>query len=635
MKTLRNRSPGVAHRRSLLIAALAFVSLMGTGMLAMAETQESTLFKKGLDLYKAKDYPAALQVFEKLRESGERTIADGSLLYVGRIYARTGRTAEANGVLRSLLERPDKSGRFREASYELALISFKAKDYLSVLPLLAPLEKAGNLEATDTRILQLLAQTRLALGTRYWRTYQPEDARANLLETIRLSEVLLAQVQPPEEEAVDAALQGEANAGLDQVASSADQHVSYRAAAEAALIRAIELTENAKEKERLQSILSDLRAQEQVKLQGSLEALGGANWAAVPGSSLLKPGVLLSADLSLFIPLAWRQLVVLNGGFTHDDFSLKTAYYPVGQPIDAARILERTDTFSLGVDWQAGSRRALFSDLKLTGAYTLAEIPADSSWDLRATERFTWRQSAAWRFGLSLDGQYHTFPGYTSSLGRDLDHYQAAAGPDATWYLSPDFNVNLGYDFTFRQYINAKYYLPSLLRSTLDKQYFTNAIGLTLRASPGTVVRPVLGYMFTYNTTINYDDKVIGLPAAKFVPGKGDYAEHRFRLGSKFDWTKDFSTSIEGSLAYRSYLNYLAQDTSSTFTGELRYDLDLHLDGEVQYVIWKQKANGFGDLVADLRVSYRDALSNHTFTGLVQANYQSFEVAAGAVLRLP
>jgi hypothetical protein len=593
-------------------------------------------------LYKAKDYPAALELFQELRGSAEPRIADGSLLHIGRILARTGKEEEAKTILKSLVERPEKSERFRDASYELALIFFNAKDYLTALPLLVPLEKAGDLTANDARALRLLARTRLALGTRYWREYRAEEAQGNLSEAVRLSEVLLGQSAPQDSQASILALQGEAYAGLAQLAKGAGQYNTWRRAAETALAPAIDLTANAKEKERLQGVLSDVRAPGQVKLQGSIEAVGGGDWAVVPGSSFTKPGAFLDADLSLLLPLGWRQLVIVNGVFTHDDFSLKTAYYPAGQPSSAARILERTDTFSISVDWQAGSRRTLFSDLGVSGEYTLAELAADNSLNLRASEQLSWRQSAAWKFGLGLNLQYLAFPNYTSVSGRGLDYLQAAAGPEATWYLSPDLNMNLGYDFSFRQFLNSKYDQlvspgspPVTIPAVLDKQYFTHGLSLTLRASPGTVVRPLLGYSLVYNKTVNYDDRVSGLPTARFVPGKGDYIEHRVRVGSTFNWTKDFSTVVEGSLASRAYATYLAQDASGTFTGAVRSDLDLHLDGKVQYVVWKQKANGIGDLTLEVRVSYRDALSNHTYAGLVQANYQSFEAEAGALLRLP
>ncbi len=617
------------------------LTLLTNAMIAAAQTDSKTLYDEGTAAYRDGDYEKALQSLEKLRSDFPQSArADDALLFIGRIYARTGRVDEASAAFTSLISPSSGSDRARDAAYELALLSYKAREYASVTALLEPLRKEGELDKTDEKILRLLARARQALGNLAWREYRNADARAHLSDAARMYDLLLSRAGVGNERASDLAARGEVYARLSQLSSRAGESRTFARGAEDSLTQAIGAAGSEKEAARLRGVLSSLQAPDHAQLSGSVTALGGAENAAIPGSTFLKPGALITGDVTLQLPLGWRQQLVLDAGFSHDDFNLKTFAYPASFiNSGAARIVRSTNGFSGGIAWDAGTRRELFSELGVSGAYTFGDDPSDDVGKLRAFEKLDWRLDPSWKLSLDVDGRWAVYPHYTSTSGRGLDYLQASANPSVTWYLSSDLNLTLGYDFTLKQYLNAKYDQlvsagppPVVAPATLDKEYFTHTLSLTLRASPGSVVRPFVGYSFVFNKTANDDVLVIGLPADQFVPGYYDYMEHSLRAGSSFTWNQDFQTTLDGSAAYRSFLSNPAQDAARAFTGGPRTDLLFGLNGEAQYRLWRREQNGFGDLLADVRITYRQSISTMAYEHLLQTNYQTLGAFVGADL---
>jgi len=611
---------------------------------AAAENDAKSLYDKGVEAYHSADYASALQVLQELRaEFPNDRLADEAQLYIGRIHSKTGQRDKAIEAFRSVIAVYGRAKLHREASYDLAQLFFKSKEYGSVAELLEPLKKTDNLSSRDDKILRLLAQARQALGVVALREYRNADARANLEEAVRINELLLAGSPEEKEKAQEIAGRGEAYARLKDVAPSADSYQTYVQKAEESLAQAVVMAKSEKERTRLLGLLSDVRTADKVRLSGSVVALGGAQNASITGSTFLKPGALITADLLLHLPLAWHEQLVLTGGFTHDDFVLKTYAYPASMiNTGAARIVRTENTFSGEIAWEAGSRRQLFSQLSVSGAYTMADDPADNSWRLKAKEMLAWRVSPAWKLGFDLDGQWVAFPNYTSLSGRGLDYASVSANPHATWYVVPELNITLGNDFTFKQFLNAKYDQlvsagpsPVTTPATLDKEFFTDTASVIAKANLGAILHPSLGYSFAYRKTANDDVLVTGTPVNQFVGGYYDSIEHKVRAGIGFSWTKDFNTVLGASVAFRSFLNFPAQDPTRTFTGGLRADRILDLNAEIQYRIWSKAQNGFGDLLADVRATYRNAASNMTYEHLDQTNYQTLEVVAGVDLLLP
>jgi FimV-like protein len=631
-------------KRSLVGLALVLAVLPTSVTVAFAADGPKTLYDTAIEAYRNAHYDAALETLGTLRREfpGDR-LAEDSLLYIGRIHARAGRRDKAIEAFQAVLAMAGRDALRREASYDLAQLYFKSGDYESAASVLQPISREDSDTARDEKAVRLLARTRLQLGLREMRNFHDEDARKSLEESARLFELLLARQPGGPDPGKDLAGRGESYARLAALASSGDDYQRRTREAQLSLSAAASAAASEKERTKLLGLLSGVGAADKPRVTGSVLALGGAESASVTGSSILKPGALVQADLTLLLPLGWQQQLALSAGFTHDDWVLKTyAYSPAIIATGAARLDRTENTASAEIAWEAGSPRAFLSTLALSGAYTLADDPANDTWMLKASEKLAWRVNPAWKLGFDLDGRWVAYPNYTSVSGRGLDYMSTSANPHVTWYFLPDLSLGLGYDFTFKQFLNAKYDVlagagppPVVTASTLDKQYFTNSANLILRATPGSVFRPYLGYSFTYNKTANNDLLLTGTPVSQFVTGEYDYFEHKVRAGTKLLWSPDFTTALDASLSYRPFLTYPAQDPTQAFTGSLRADLVFDVTGELQYRVWNRAGNGIGDLYADLRVSYRAASSTELYEHLHQTNYQTFGGFAGLDLVLP
>jgi hypothetical protein len=321
---------------------------------------------------------------------------------------------------------------------------------------------------------------------------------------------------------------------------------------------------------------------------------------------------------------------VLGADFAHDDFGQRTFNF-AGSETEAGRILQRTEDFGAALSWEAGSSRALRSLLKLSGGYRLAEDAELNALDLKASEKLDWRAGPSWK--LELDGTfaYSVYPNYATTSLRELDHWLAGVKPQATWYLTPDFSLGLGYGFRFKQYLDAIYDGSA----TASKQYLTHTADLTLRATPGRVFHPTLSYAFTYNESNNYDVDLSSFGGA-LVLDYYDYYENALDLGLLFKWSPDFRTELDAKAALQNFLNYPARDAAGDVlaSGEKRRDFNLALDLDLSYRVWKKERNRFGDLWAVARLSYGQNLSNSSYEDFFQSNYSTLAVTGGLSLEL-
>jgi len=594
-----------------------------------AQPDPKALYDRALEQYRADTFVEAVELFEQFRAAAqEDDKADDALWYIGRALAGLGRPGDAAIRFEEVRALGPQGNRYVEATAELARMRLDAGDPAAAVALLEALPKPERLDTEDRRALRLLADARVELGRADWEAHRDGQARSRFNQAVAEYQLLgLEPVGNRERLELQEAL-GRANLRLMQAAPDSSSYGSYREAALDALDRALQLDPSEPKRGRLQSLRNDAAAPARPALRGTVQALGGADDAAIQSptaSSDWAPGAQASAEIDLLLPLGWRQQLAISADFAHDDFSLRTFNFS-GTETNVGRILQRTEEFGAGLSWEAGSSRGLRSTLELAGGYRLAEDAELNTYELKAREKLDWRAGPAWK--LELDGTfaYSVYPGYVTGSGRELDHWLAGFNPQVTWYLSPDFNLALGYGFRFKQYLNATYLTP------LSKQYFLHTADLTLRATPGKVFHPTLTYSLSYNETRNYDVDLTGI-GGTVVNDYYDYLEHALDLGLLFKWSPDFRLELDAKAALQSFLNYPARNAAGdALTGEKRRDVSLGAGADLSYRIWKKERNGFGDLWTVTRLAYGQSISNSYFEEFFQTNYSTLVLTAGLSL---
>ncbi len=617
---------------------LIFSALLAAGAAAFAQQDPQALYDGALQEFRAGSYEQAVRLFDQFRSAAPADAkADDALWYIGRALAGLGRTAEAARRFEQVRALGPQGNRYVEATTELAQMRLAAGDPAAAVALLEPLKKAQDLDIEDRRALRLLAAARLELGRADWEAHRDEQARARFTEGAAELEFLVRE--PLRERELLGLLEELAGAEAKLMEAASDQQTqeAFRRAALEALDRALSLNPSESKRKKLQKLRDGIAAPQGARLQGRIDGLGGAARAAIErpsASSLWVPGAQASAQLDYVMHLGWQEQLTLGAAIAHDDFSLRTFNF-AGSETDAGRILQRLEDIEAVLSWETGSSRRLRSLLELSGGYRLAEDPELSSFDLKAAEKLDWRAGAAWK--LELDGKlaYSAYPGYSTGSGRELDHVLAGIKPQATWYLSPDFSLGLGYGFRFKQYLDARYdTLAGPLTATQNKQYFTHTGELTLRATPGKVFHSTLTYSLSYNETRNYD-VLLTVTGNPFVRGYYDFLENALDLGLRCRWSPDLRTQLDVKAALQNFLNYPAQNATGTdLTGEKRRDLNLSLDAELSYRLWKKQRNRFGDLSALVRLAYEQNISNTYQESSIQTNYAVLSVTAGLSLEL-
>ncbi len=620
-------------RRCILISALLLAAVA-----AFTQQDPEALYDRALAAYRADAFEEAIRLFEQFRAAAPGNAkADDALWYIGRALAHLGRAAEAEERFEAVRAQGERGNRYVEATTELARIRLKAGDPSAAIALLEPLKKQKDLDVEDRRALRLLADARVELGRADQKARRDEQARAGFETAVSEYESLLREPGSDRERLGLLEDVGHTYVRLMETAGDRQALAKYRAEALRALDQALALNPPEPQRKRLQRLRdqAEASASASTSRRARIEGLGGAAYAAIQNptaSTVWAPGAQAAAELGLTKPVGWRRQLQLEARFAHDDFSLKT--FSFGGDTEAGRILQRTEDFGAALAWEAGSARGLRSLLKVTGDYRLAEDPELSALNLKAAEKLDWPAGEAWK--LELDGRvaYALYPFYSTASGRELDHLLAGLKPRATWYLSPDFSLGLGYGFAFKQYLNAKYdTLAGPDTATKNKQYFTHTAELTLRATPGRVVHPTLTYSFTYNKTRNYDLDLTGIGGG-FVRGYYDYYENALDLGLRCKWNPDFRTDLNARASLQNFLNYPARDAGNTLTGELRRDIGLAAEADLSYRFLKKERNGFGDLSALLRLTYAQNISNSYYEDFFQTNYSALALTGGLSLEL-
>ena len=598
---------------------------------AFAQQDPEALYDGAIQQFRADAFAEAVRLFEQFRSvAPENDKADDALYYIGRALAGLGQPEEAADRFQLVRALGSDGNRYVEATTELARIRLDAGDSAAAAALLEPLRKTQDLDIEDRRALRLLADARVAEGRIDWKAHRDEQARSRFGEAVGEYELLLREPAGDRERLGLLEDLGRTYARLMEAARDAKAFGVYREAALSALDQALAMGPAEPKRGRLQKLRDQIAAPQRAQLQGRVEGLGGAAYASIPASSLWAPGAQASAELALVLPLGWQQQLQLGADFAHDDFGQRTFNF-AGSETEAGRILQRTEEFDAALSWEAGSSRALRSLLKLSGGYRLAEDAELNALDLKASEKLDWRAGPAWK--LELDGtfSYAVYPGYATSSGRELDHWLAGVKPQATWYVTPDFSLGLGYGFRFKQYLDAIYDGSA----TASKQYLIHTTDLTLRATPGRVFHPTLTYSFTYNESNNYDVDLSSFGGA-LVLDYYDYYENALDLGLLFKWSPDFRTELDAKAALQNFLNYPARDAAGDVlaSGEKRRDFNLALDLDLSYRVWKKERNRFGDLWAVARLSYGQNLSNSSYEDFFQSNYSALAVTGGLSLEL-
>jgi hypothetical protein len=618
--------------------ALLLSWLLLAATAAFAQQNPEVLYDDALQQFRSNAFAEAVRLFEQFRSIAPKNDkADDALYYIGRALAGLGQPGEAASRFEQVRALGPEGNRYVEATTELARLRLDAGDPAAAAALLEPLKKTKNLDVEDRRALRLLAGARVELGRADWKAHRDEQARQTFAEAVAHLEFLLRE--PAGDRELLGLLEELARAEERLIEAAPDKaaYETHRQAALSALDRALALDPAEPKRGRLRKLRDAAAAPARAALQGKVEGLGGAAYAAIErpsASSLWLPGAQASGELALVLPLGWQQQLTLSAALAHDDWGLRTFNF-AGSETGAGRILQRTEDFGAALSWEAGSSRGLRSLLKLSGGYRLAEDDELNALDLKTSEKLDWRAGPAWK--LELDGSfaYSVYPGYATGSGRELDHLLTSIKPQATWYPSPDFSLGLGYAFAFKQYLHATYDTPAGPgTATENKQYFTHTADLTLQATPGKIFHPTLSYSFAYNETRNYDVEltVTGNP---FVRDYYDFLEHALDLGLRCKWSPDFRTDLNARAALQNFLNYPSQNAGGTdLTGEKRRDLNLAVDAEVSYRIWKKERNRFGDLSALLRLAYEQNISNTYQEASFQTNYTVAAVTAGLSMEL-
>ncbi len=623
------------HPRSL---GLILSWLLVAGSAAYAQQDVEALYDGGLQAFRAGSFEQAWRRFEQFRAAAPGDAkADDALWYIGRALASLGRPGEAASRFEEVRALGPEGNRYVEATTELARLRLDAGDPAAAVALLEPLSKEQALDTEDRRALRLLAGARIELGSAKWKAHRDAQARASFAAAAAELEQLLRE--PAGERELPGLLEelAKAERRLMEAAPGPDAYTAHRQATLAALERALSLEPSAPKRAKLEKLRAEIEDSQGAQLRAVIEGFGGAAYAAIErptASSLWLPGAQASAELSYALPLGWQEQLTLSADFAHDDFGLRTFNF-AGSETEAGRILQRTEDLGASLSWEAGSIRGLRSLLKLSGGYRLAEDAELSSFDLKAAEKLDWWAAPAWK--LELDGTlaWSAYPGYLTGSGRELDHVLAGIKPQATWYLSPDLSLGLGYGFRFKQYLDASYDTPAGIgTATANKQYFTHTGELSLRATPGKVFHPSLTYSLSYNETRNYD-VILTVAGSPFVQDYYDYLEHALDLGLLCKWSPDFRMDLNAKAALQSFPNYPAQNAAgSDLTGEKRRDLNLAVDAELSYRFWKKERNRFGDLSALVRLAYEQSLSNTHQEASFQTNYSTLAVTGGLSLEL-
>jgi hypothetical protein len=581
--------------------------------------------------YKADQLDSALKLFEAFRvDFPDDPKADDALWFIGRIYVKVGKPTEAEGAFQQLLKLPFRSNRYTEATYDLARVRVSQGMTEDAIALLESVKRTKSLSSEDRRVLRLLAELEADRAGAWRRAYRDADAAAGWQRAIAIYDQLVAEPADDQNLGDDLAALGSVWEDVAAAAPDRASHEAARAMTLDALGRSLPLAAGTPHEARLRAQVARVERGETARLSGTVEAFGGAAPVSVPASSYTQWGALASMDLALVLPVGWNQELLFGLSAGWDSFSLTTSNFTAAEAAaGAVRIVQQTGDLGASLAWHAGSRHGLHSELDVGASWSPAEDLGNTSYGLSADERLDWRLAPAWKLGLDLGVGWEAWPDDLLAMTKQLDRWEASLNPKATWYPAPDLAVDAGYQFTFRQYLDAVY-----APDTLSKQYLVHEADVGLRWTPGSVVRLSLDYALTYNDSRRYTVTVFG-PGAVVVPDYYDYVEHAVDLKADLRWSTDLRTVVRAGASRQGFTSYPARDATKTFTGATRTDWHVNADAEAAWRFWPRTANGFADLWAVASASWQTNVSNNSWEDTIQTNYTKVEAYAGVRATLP
>ncbi len=613
----------VRGERLLPVLTLSLLLLAVGAAVAQAEGPDYELYHRARQQFLDHDYQQALELLARLRsEYPDSRKSDDALWYMGRIYARLGRTAEAAEAFTRILSLPSTNRR-PEAAYELGRIYYHERDYQRVVDLLEPLKKREGLDQEDEKLLLLLAKSWYNLGILAKNGKENAAARGGFLKAVDTYRILTAT-------RVDQRSLADAEAGLGKsytkLADLAADRAEYQACREQALSwleKAISAADP-KDAGKLQDLRKGLQARKAPDFQADGQLLGGTDTLA------FRPALRASAGAALGFELGAQHRLEARLDVDHDGMTLKTFNFTAANRLAGdMRLLQRTDTVDAALIWRAGRTTPLRSRLALDGTFRLAQDPEDTYLGAGLREALSLGLGDSWKAGLEAAFDWKSYPNYLVN-GRQLDHVQIGAGPALKWTFLPDWRARLTYDYSLKQYLNAHYDTASGAPSDRNRQYQTHTAELGLRGKAWGILEPSLSYAFTFNKSYNYDVWVTDSSgSSQFVTGYFDYLQHELFVGTGFDWPPGLHTELRGSAALRGFLTYPARDAADTFTGELRRDIDLRARARTSWLFWPRQRNGAGDLSLVVDLSFEQALSNMLYERYFDTNYTSFAAFGG------
>jgi TolA-binding protein len=366
-----------------------------------------------------------------------------------------------------------------------------------------------------------------------------------------------------------------------------------------------------------------------------VEVLGG-------GNNLPKtPASYIDGNFTVNFPLSYDQSIKLGVSGYHKDQSFKTFNFPATEINDEVlRLFQTVNKISGKATWIAGVDNPLYSRLSVAGDYLFAEDQGDSFWNVEMKENLSLDLNSVVSLGFLAAGNLKIFPNYLSS-GRKLDSYSLEAAPEIKWSINRDFNVTLGYDFIYKQYLDAKYsddagdstYITSLK----DKYYFEHNIDINLGVNYFKKITPKIGYRFTLNQSKNYGSVITGLDDTgsqeiRFIENYFDYYLHTFTLSTNFQLNDAIGIDVSADFGSRYFLNYPARDSGNTFIGEFRNDSSIELDLGFDYFFLQYKDFEFHMY---LKAQYNKNVSNMEYQNSFQTNYKYVEGYSGLLIKIP
>lgn len=572
--------------KRLIMAAILFI--------AGFSTFADDMYENAQRLYRNKDNEAAIQLFIDFIDSNpESQKVDDAYWYLGRLHARLNQPDLAESFFLRVA-RDSNSNRQPEALSDLAKILDKTNQEELLVELFRPIFKSKPDDLYTYKSLKIILKAYYLSGLRLKHQKNGFSVLKYWQEAISVIEYYKTVID--EEYLYNREIKlfiKIASLGYD---SSAYIEKARARIAEYKLLHPDDAEKIAQLENELAEAFKTASA-----FNMKVESAGGYNSMV---ESFMYKGLARVKHSSLIgeLPFSWVLL------YEYENLHFKPGLFNFNETGNNRYFDQR---HKIGVTAKLKSGSDYFTQSIFSGNATFIHFPASSGTSLDTDLEWTIKHSTDFNTNLGLNTQagIKLYPLYTSE---NMDHFSISAGPFADFILSEAMNIELSYDFNFKQYLNSKYQTSSG-QSSFDRQYFTQSIDSKIKANYG-YISLKLGYQFKYLTTAHYDVLVDGLPAPVFIPSYFDNLSHTSRadIGLNLD-----TIEIDLSVKYetRFFLNYPARDENQTFINESRNDRKLNIGAELVYNL---PFDGFSLFING---NFENSISNMTYQGAILANY--------------